>query len=259
MTTIDWRKQICHFLKIHPDSTDDILLDCLDFAAEKLEEAKRITAKESEPQDLTPRYQTIHSVRCEIDRQTNLYVDEPFVVGGSQKGAHLRGTSPIYNFDLFLERNKAISFINYKHYRCCGSPRLGKHRNDKTVDPEPSSLLTSESVSIISSVLCAALNAVAKEALYDIPHPEFAETIREFSSPYLWWYCRRQEIAEAQESLNDHARGHVQVFEDYLLKNFGSTWTVVDSLLAEGKISAQYIEYLFVGCEFYHSRDTFSW
>jgi hypothetical protein len=56
MTTIDWRKQICQFLQISPESTDDTIIECLDFAAEKLEDAKRITAEESEPQDLTPRY-----------------------------------------------------------------------------------------------------------------------------------------------------------------------------------------------------------
>ena len=134
MTTIDWRKQICQFLKISPESTDDTVLECLDFAAEKLEDAKRITAEESEPQDLTPRYQTIHRVKCDVDRQTNLYVDEPFVVGGGQQSTHLRGTSPIHNFELFLERNKAISFINYKHYRCCGPPSPGRRRNDKSVD-----------------------------------------------------------------------------------------------------------------------------
>ena len=106
--------------------------------------------------------------------------------------------------------------------------------------------------------MCAALNAAANEALYDIPHPEFVETMKEFSSPYLWWYCRRQEIAEAQESLTDHARDHIQVFEDYLHNNFGGTWAVVDSLLDEGKISAQYIEYIFVGCEFYPGGDPFS-
>lgn len=247
MKTIDWRGQLCQFLKIGPESTDETLLESLETASEALEEAHRLLAIESDPQNHVPKYQTIHRVSCVIDRQTKLYVEEPFVVNSGPQGAHLRGTSePLNNFDLFLERNKAISFIAYLAYRCCDGSQPRRRHNDKEGDPQPSSLLTGESASIISPVLCAALKALTDGALDDLPHPDFSDTRISFHSPYLWWFCRRQEIAEAEESLSEYHQEHITLFKQYLQDSLGATWSEVDSLLAEGKISAQYINYLFV-------------
>jgi len=66
-TTIDWRAQICQFLSLAPESSDDVIMEALEDAAEKLEEADRLATEESHPYDLTPRYQVIHTVRCAVE------------------------------------------------------------------------------------------------------------------------------------------------------------------------------------------------
>ena len=248
MTTIDWRGQLCRFLNIAPESTDDFLLESLDNASEKLEEAERLAAKKPELYDLPPEYQEIHRVTCssDRDRHTYLYLEEPFIVNSGPQNAHLRGSKAIHNFDLHLERNKSISFIAYKDYRCCEASSSTQHFSDMSGDTEPSALMISESVSIISPVLASALNDITREALAKVPHPNFLDIGNEFPSPYLWWFCGREKISEAEKLINKHDQEHISVFKTYLHSRLGVTWSIVDSLLSKGKISAQYIEYLFV-------------
>jgi hypothetical protein len=244
MKTIDWRRQLCQFLKISPDSTDEVLLGSLDVAAEKLEEADRLTAVESQQYE-PPRYQIIYRVECAIDRQLYLYPEEPFVVSGGRQGPHLRGTTdPIYNFELYLERNKDISFITYKDYSCCVTPL--PRQSDKSWEIEPSSLLVGESVSIVSTILCNAMKVLADNSMQGIAHPDFQKFRHEFASPYLWWFYKREEIAGAEELLDEYEQEQVLVFKKYLQDHSYATWSDVDSLIESGKISAQYIDYLFV-------------
>jgi hypothetical protein len=241
--TIDWRAELCRLFDIGLEATDETLLEYLDTGAEKLEEAERLAALASEPRDLTPRYQVIHRVRCIEDDEQYLYLEEPFIVNSGPRNAHLRGSEEIHNFELHLERNKALSFIAYKDYKCCEDSR--RHRYDRSGTTEPSTLLTNESVSIISSDLCSALKVLAEEALFGIPYPAF-EIESEFPSPYLWWFHGRQQIAEASHFLQKYHQEHINIFQQYLQDCLGAKWAIVDALLDQGKISAEYIEYLYV-------------
>jgi hypothetical protein len=90
-----------------------------------------------------------------------------------------------------------------------------------------------------------ALKAVANVALSDLPTPTF-EVHEVFSSPFLWWYHRRDEIAEAQHELDNKLQENLLTLKGYILERLGSEWSEVDSLLKDGMISAQYIHYLFV-------------
>ena len=67
MRTIDWRRQICQFLNLGFESTDDTLLEALELASDKLEEYERLTEVQVDPRELVPRYQVIHRVRCAND------------------------------------------------------------------------------------------------------------------------------------------------------------------------------------------------
>jgi hypothetical protein len=243
--TIDWRAELCRFLNIGIESTNDEILDNLEKATQKLEEAERITALASELHDLTPRYQVIHRVRCAADDELYLYLEEPFVVNSGPRNAHLRGSEAIHNFELYLERNKALSFIAYKDYRCCDDSRSRRRRYDRLGETDPSTLLTNESVSIISQDLCSALKDLAEEALFGIPHPAF-EIENEFPSPYLWWFHGRQSISMKKDFLDEYYQDHIKIFQQYLDDCLGPKWDMVDKLLAQNKITAQFIEYLFV-------------
>jgi len=247
LRTIDWRKQLCQFLNIGFESTDNALLDALDHAAEELEEFKRLAADKFERHHRPPNYQVIHRVRCANNRQVHRYVEEPFVVKSGRRGHHLRGTESILDFDLYIEKDKSISFIVYRDYHCCESGQPQFHQTKKSWMPHPSTLVTGEGVSIISPVLAAALKVLADKTLVGMPHPNFLEVGNEFQSPYLWYFHGRQKIAQVRRLLDKSHQEHISIFEEYLKDRFEAAWGEVDSLLAEGKISAKYIDYLYVG------------
>jgi hypothetical protein len=196
---------------------------------------------------LPPRYQVINRVDClSSDEGLQLYLEEPWVVNSGPLNAHLRGSQEIDNFEVYLERNKDISFIVYRDYQCCSRERvIPRGRFNRPSLTDASSLLTNESISIILVDLSIALEAIATEALSGIPHPSF-DLESELNSPFLWWFHRREEIKNAWNQLDPMSQEHISTLQDYLVGRLGSEWSTVDSLTAEGKISAQYIEYLFV-------------
>ncbi len=195
-----------------------------------------------------PRFQVIHTVHCRnSSAEDRLYLDQPWVVESGPYNAHLRGSQPINNFELYLERNKEIVFIVYKDYDCCGKSPLPLHRskNEREFEVDASALLVREQTSIISRDLRLALGDLANTALQGIPHPDF-EDEGEISHPYIWYFHRRKEIAAATDGLQPEARRYLDVFHDYIQDRMMDEWNTVDKLLGEKKISAQYMDYLFV-------------
>ncbi|KAJ0130193.1 Histone acetyltransferase GCN5 [Fusarium oxysporum f. sp. albedinis] len=103
MVPFSWRNEICRFLDVSPDALD-----------------KELKAR-YEASKGPLRYEIIHSVCCEQSKmEGRRYLNQPWVVESGPNNAHLRGSQPILNFKLFLERNKEVIFIIYKDYRCCG-------------------------------------------------------------------------------------------------------------------------------------------
>ena len=202
--------------------------------------------------DLSPHYEIIHRVRCAAEADTYLYLEEPYIVNSGPQNAHLRGSQVIDNFDLFLERNKTISFIAYKDYRCCGPANPNPRGFENILSLGSSYLLTGESVALISPGLQRALQALASQAFSNIPYPSF-ELDQEFSSPYLWWYHSRTKIEQVitEDRLDYEQKQHIVLFQQHLMDRLGKKWAEVDNLLANTLISADYIEYLFVSLNLY--------
>lgn len=239
---IDWRSQLCQFLRMAPESSDASLLENLQDASDKLEVAKKLTSMVPESHDTPLQFQMIHRVDCALERGTTLYLGEPYVVNSGPRNAHIRASQSIDNFELYLERNKTLSFIAYKNYLCCNTDTY--HLNQQPII-DASALITGESVAVISPEFCSGLTLLTQQSLSEIPHPIF-EVNEEFSSPYLWWYHRRQRIADQEEFLNDCQTEHIALFQKYLSDCLGAQWEQVDSLLSRGMISAEFIEYLYV-------------
>ncbi|RDL37540.1 Uncharacterized protein BP5553_04973 [Venustampulla echinocandica] len=246
LLTYNWRAEVCRFLNLGIESSDEALYEELQAAEKRLEEADRLTSLGAPPEDLIPRYQTIHRVRCaEGGQHEEFFLEEPFAVNSGPQNFHLRASNRIDNYDLYLERNKDVALVAFKDYRCCGSSRSRSRRLDPIGISDPSTLITNESVSIISAELCSALRDLTDRALGHIPHPEF-EVEFEFPSPFLWWFHGRRELEESQQNLDSYGQSQIAVFQQYLDYRFEEEWATVDSLLAKGEISAQYIHYLYV-------------
>lgn len=199
--------------------------------------------------ELPPRWQVINRIQCQDaheDEDDMLYLGDPYIVERGPQNAHVVGSKAITNgLELYLEKNKDVSFIVYRDYQCCSMTNLPLRRSDKASPPVPSDFLSGETISIVSKDLSEALQAVAKVALDDLPTATF-EVHEEFWAPFPWWYHRRKEIAEAQRELDKRLQEQLSTLEGYVVESLESEWSKVDSLLAEGMISAEYLHYLFV-------------
>ncbi|SCO50252.1 related to TOB3 (member of AAA-ATPase family) [Fusarium fujikuroi] len=247
MVPFSWRNEICRFLDISPDALDEEVFQAMGKAAKNLKEFEQIKAR-YEARRGPPRYEIIHSVRCEQSRtEGRLYLDQPWVVESGPNNAHLRGSQPILNFELFLERNKEVVFIVYKDYKCCGQ-RVGHTRAhlEASGQIEASSLLIAEHISIISTDLSSAMESFSETVLAEFSHTDFKEG-EEMKYPYIWWFHRRDEIDEALDKReNTSWTPMVNLVREYVIGRMAEEWETVDELLTRKKISLKYMDYLFV-------------
>lgn len=236
-------------------------------------------AQETATHQITPRHQVIHRVHCAADGEQVIYLEEPWVVHAGPSRSHLRGSQQVNNMQLYLERNKDVSFLVLREYTCCRGkthaatrPRSGK---------ESATMLVSEHINIVSKALQSRLASLSDVVFEGIPHPKFGrdgddddgddedgddidddtESVSscgtvdsEFSGsdhtdvhyPYLWFYHRRSKISEAIENLEGTDQEYLNVFCDYIKNRMSDEWAAVDKLTSDGNITAEYLRYIFV-------------
>lgn len=219
-------------------------------ASDTLREAERLRYRVLQQQG-PPKCEIVNRILCHDTNAENLYLDEPWVVESGRYNAHLRGSHAIPHLELHLERNKEITFIVYRNFECCGvaPPKDFNHHDRMTnhLNSDTSSFLKSEYITLISEELSEVLGKIADDALSGLPHPKFNRKFDdEITYPYLWWFHRRNEIEIYTETLLQAERKHLAVFQQYIHERLGRDWSMVDGLLDRGRITAQYIQYLFV-------------
>ncbi|ETS79874.1 hypothetical protein PFICI_07403 [Pestalotiopsis fici W106-1] len=248
--TIDWRYEICTFLDKPCDVPDNDLLDAFEEASGTLGEIERLRRQASD-QHIPPRYQVVHEIICHHDRtERGIFLERPSVVNYGPHGAHVRSSRGISNKEVFLERNKEITFLVWRQYECCGiePPDKGLLHQGGTDDLNIKALLKYEYIEIISSDLREAMIALGRR-LEDIPMPDLEEEEEEeekIDAPYLWWFHQRSQIQVATLAMQPAFQEHIDVFARYLLESFGNEWEIVDQLLANKNITVDLIHYLFV-------------
>jgi hypothetical protein len=251
-TQVDWRTVLCEFLCTPSSTKDKVLIETLNDYKRRLHDAERhaveqtacVVAIEEEP-----KYETIHRVRCSDDGGTELFLDPPWTVNSGPFGAHLRGSNEIEHLELHLERNKQLSFIVYKDYRCCRRNHDLKTNSAASTEKNyATSLMVGESVCIISEAFSAALEEIENITEGTIPYPVF-DTNSELISPYLWWYHQRESIMEAVTHLDPEVQVHIRLFQEYIMSSIGKEYEEVDQLFTSGQMKQDYMEYLFV-CPF---------
>lgn len=203
-----------------------------------------------------------------------MYLEEPWTVHAGRHRSHLRGGQQVSNMELFLERNKDVTFLVLRYYVCCAEKShlnpATRTRFGKDIDTRPVSMLVEEHIDIVSKDLQSRLAKVADVVLQGIPHPKFgrAEEDEEEGSddyddeyesgeyngrddpdiyyPYLWFYHRRPDISETIESLEETDQGHLNLFCGYIQHRMSEEWNAVDNLLLKGEITAEYLRYIYV-------------
>jgi len=244
-TQIDWKETLCQFLGISPETNDVELVETLQSAAERnqsVEQSRSPSLSTSSETLPNPEYQVIYRVLCSAsqERVPGLYLDAPWVVNSGPYGAHLRASSEVSHLELYLERHKELRFIVYKDYNCCGPQ---EHREGILSDPV--SYLTGQSICIVAEEFLGAVDQLSTQALQDVDCPDF-EMFEELQWPYLWWYQGRKAIAATLPTMDPVLQTHIQPLKAYLEEVLGRTYSKVDTLLKEGKITAEYLSYLYV-------------
>lgn len=222
----------------------------MDVASDTLKQAESLRYRAMQQLE-PPKCEVIYKIHCFDTDTEELYLDEPWVVETGPYDAHLRGSHAIPHLELHLERNKEITFIVYRNFECCAesAPKTVAYhsRVTRTLDSDPSSFFKSEDISIVAEDLSETLQEMADLALQGIPHPKFnRRSDDDISFPYLWWFHRRKEIDLISDALSPTFQKHLEVFQTYIHGRLEKEWSAVDSLLAQGRITAKYIRYLFV-------------
>jgi hypothetical protein len=245
--TVDWRHEICTFLDKPYDVLDNDLLHAFYEASDTLREIERLR-KQASAQRGPPRFQMVHEIACHHSRgEQGVFLDPPTVVNYGPHDAHARSSRRIANMELFLERNKEITFLIYRRYECCGKiPPDEKllYKND-TDDMNLQALLNREYIDIISPELRKAMSHLG-ENLKDIPFPDLWGDGAVVNYPYDWWFHSVDQIQNVTSTMLPEFQKHISLFAHYLQESLGKEWEIVHQLLSRQKITTGFIHYLFV-------------
>jgi hypothetical protein len=246
-TQINWRETLCQFLDVSPGVDDAALVETLQSTAERtrIAESPQLSSPRPSSPSRDPGYEVIYRISCFASGAplTGLYLEGPWLVNSGPHGAHLRASTEIGHFELYLERHKELQFVVYKDYSCCGSkPAKEEEPNGDSGNTETYS--TSESVCIITEEFSEALNQLSQSTRGKLNCPDF-EVVEQFYSPYLWWYQAREVIEETLLMMNPQHQTHIQSLGEYIQEALGNTYAQVDALLKEGRIMAENLSYLY--------------
>ncbi|RGP81007.1 hypothetical protein FLONG3_796 [Fusarium longipes] len=239
--------------------SDDDILQELENTSERLEESEALRGLALDPTS-PPKIQVIHKIECQSSsNEWGLYIDRPWVVASGPRQAHLRSSKAINNLDLYLERNKDISCIVYRVYSCCERLPGASHNSYSHVGHEEDesaddlALPVSERLHIVSDKLKVAWDKLICNDPFSAKDKDYedSEDSEECGNPYthhpyLWWFHHRLEIETWSLGLEQDFKTHIDAFLTYLDENLGDEWAEVDRLMSRGKITEQYLDYLFV-------------
>lgn len=186
-------------------------------------------------------------------RVSGPYFDRPEWINEQVHKVGLRCSSPVTNFELFLEKNKDLSFLVYEYFDSDHEATRPKSSREGWLDIDVLSSSsssssppqrTSQSVRPVSEDLCKAIEAILG------CRAEYTQTLdvyrdsQELKAPYLFLYHSREDFDQFQKDLSPKAYAQLRLFFDFVMENYGQTYARVDSLLSRGKITTKYVNYL---------------
>jgi hypothetical protein len=233
---VDWRSHLCRVLNADLGSPD----------ASLLETVRRIEADLTRPTVKLRKddiyFNILHRIECQKDKSRYLYQDMPYFMNQNGEDDHLRGRRVVSNMELYIERNRGLSFIVFKHYICC-TPHKKSQSGD---EPTPAT----ESIYVISPDLYSALKAVSRKSSQTYLYPDF-KVESELSAPYLWFYHDRSFITSTVDRFKSKHRRHLNcLFNDYINVHMGDEYAEVDKQLSAKLISSNFLSYIFVSAHY---------
>ncbi|TGJ82867.1 hypothetical protein E0Z10_g5894 [Xylaria hypoxylon] len=211
--------------------------------------AKNLGALEPNPQQ-TYWYSTLYRIleykssdplgRGSVRALSRPFFDPPEWVGSRHNGT-LRCSVPVENFDLFLEKNKDISFIVYKTYVL-----LEPGRQSDFLQPEDApKFKIDESIKPVTEDLIGGVRSLLESK------DEFSElwqifkATKELNAPYLFVYHQRADWDRLRGDVAQSSQEQLMMLWNYIIQSHGDEYAAADRLIASGKITSKYIQYLF--------------
>lgn len=181
-----------------------------------------------------------------MGRNMTLYFDPPQWTHGQAGPGVLRSQLPVTNFDLYLERNKDVSFIVYKTYGIpedIPNPRSTRDRN--SAPPDLNAAIVDESIQPVNEILVSAVEALLEAK------DEYASILRSFrathelAAPYLFVFHQRNERQRIQQLLPEPSHEQLSMLWDYIMQSQGAEYAAADSKISIGKVTPEILNYLF--------------
>jgi hypothetical protein len=194
-----------------------------------------------------PEYKTLYRVACQLypsELQYSLDTDPPFLRERIGTAGHLESANRVKNLELYLELNRAASFVVFREYSCCT-----KRPKASTMDvPGPSS----ESLVILSESLLRTLNKTkALSVNWKMLYPEFQLKV-EIKMPHVWTYLCMEDLEKTMETLQQEKDIiHLKLFLNYFRDEKETQHQSLRELLSQGLTAIKFLEYLFVSEAFH--------
>lgn len=172
--------------------------------------------------------------------QSRIFSDSPEFAYDQDGGVHLRCNLPLRDLDLFLAQQRDISFIVFRDFKKYYPPGYSG-TGDMGQTPAPSS----ESIYPVATGLKKALALLFREtpAFRDIQ--DRYELTGEIYAPYHFLYHSRKRLDKVTRKLVNSAKKQLDLLLQYVERDFGDEYAIVDSLLEENMITPEYLNYLF--------------
>lgn len=235
---VDWRARICDLVGAGSNIADHALLACLGRFKDILIPAATPVAAPLPEKPAKPSYKILHRVNCSRDDCKKLYLDYPNPVGYGNRPNHLGAKEQVANFEVFIERNRALSFIIWKEYNCCTNRPVAVESGK---EPE----VLQESLQILSADLREVLEVVKDSSDRKQLYPDFQAEV-ELRNPHLWYFHELQTFTWNLDYLTQEYHDQLALFMESMQENKGQEFAAVNRQLEKKVISWRYLLYLFV-------------
>lgn len=175
-------------------------------------------------------------------RSLNTFTDPPVLTQDRWGGTSLNSSHRVDSLRHFLKSNPDISFVVFHDYNWFQEAKGNNKPED--MDNEEKATPRARSVYPVSKELRKALEMILEDREgYSSLTSRYWNT-NELAAPYLFVFHSRQEIPKIREKLSRPAQDQLDLFMEYVMKEFGEEYDTVDTLLQRKEILPQYLQYL---------------
>lgn len=178
-------------------------------------------------------------------RSLNTFTDPPVLTQDRWGSTSLLCSRGVDNLRYFLKSNPDISFVVFHDYNWFQEARANKtDPSHESMENEEEFKPRARSIYPVSKELKKALEMILDDREGYSSLTSRYWTTNELSAPYLFIFHSRQEIPKIREKLSKPAQDQLDLFLEYVMKEFGEEYNAVDTLLQRKEILPQYLQYL---------------